>query len=1100
MADDAAPSLPPDFAGWADEPRTSLRPVDHDPFSFSSPLTDQDQSVVTASRTAPAQSTAFDGGLTYQPTTPSAWDRTKPVSKDNALWDAIEVPQGEAERPADSYGQVQRGTLTAGPAPTQRDLLADYLTGDKPSFERAHFVQGANNLLGMTPPGAISDALDAAKNSDWGSAALDAAGVAPLGKAAALTKPVLSIFGGVGAKTADRGALMLAQEMAERGIDKNEIWKKTGWFKNEADNRWRFEIPDNTSQIGRIAAGDLTLDGEAVGKAPQVILHDKLYGAYPDLKDAVVSANLGAFNKPRGQFVPFEDMAPDITAASNELKGPSGVHGILLHELQHGVQESEGFAPGSAIPEITRGTPAWDVYQKARNDIKEHMASMGLSGPIPKDLDDQAKMYVRQFLYQRSAGEVEARNVQKRMAMTPEERVATPPWETQDFPYDKQIVRQREGVTPQLSLEPVDHDPFVASPKRGDLNRSTELPDIRNLPVDEATKIAQRDPHLIKSGEQSEGYFIGSPRDINSKRGLTNQRNAFDQYVAADPRGGDWYDRYRKSIAEVTGDNPLDNEWMAKQHGQWSAGVSPEGELGFTLKENNGALAGMPVKSARPAQHEAFMRAIEANDPNELQLGQKTGMYAQKINPDQPMPPGATGVNDFRYARQWGYTEANDDPQRGALTNAQHRFLDYETANAVARANKAGLGGRTDWTGEALQAAPWVRQKAESILEQRPAILQARLDAGLSPEAARAAAYEDAFQIANTTIGDYFPKHTAFGTHEAIPGADTGHLPGSVAASPEERAAYSADPRSTWANAPGGRDAVYSGLRAGDTGVSARVRPTVEMQGLYTPPGGAPEANPGFTARPLVGFDSGKVKTVPSGDRALLDAGEAVRGYVDAQNAAAWHKPWTGGEPGGSNSYFLPMNRMATRDELRRLSEVMGAHGLGDVVDTGRGITVTSFYPGAPKLDAKGRKAVETALKDAAPADVTEGAKRTSVDSGYHDFVPAWKAGEGSGAATRQMLQEVTKTPELRAAFNNNPYLPKNALDRMARDSEWAEKWGATRRDIQNARRIIGQGPGWIERLEKGLKHGGVLPGIGAAILAPLAAFSSPPTSDRRGA
>jgi hypothetical protein len=423
MADDAAPSLPPDFAGWADEPRTSLRPVDHDPFSFSSPLTDQDQSVVAASRTAPAQSTAFDGGLTYQPTTPSAWDRTKPVSKDNALWDAIEVPQGEAERPADSYGQVQRGTLTAGPAPTQRDLLADYLTGDKPSFERAHFVQGANNLLGMTPPGAISDALDAAKNSDWGSAALDAAGVAPLGKAAALTKPVLSIFGGVGAKTADRGALMLAQEMAERGIDKNEIWKKTGWFKNEADNRWRFEIPDNTSQIGRIAAGDLTLDGEAVGKAPQVILHDKLYDAYPDLKDAVVSANLGASNKPRGQFVPFEDMAPDITAASNELKGPSGVHGILLHELQHGVQESEGFAPGSAIPEITRGTPAWDVYQKARNDIKEHMASMGLSGPIPKDLDDQAKMYVRQFLYQRSAGEVEARNVQKRMAMTPEERL-----------------------------------------------------------------------------------------------------------------------------------------------------------------------------------------------------------------------------------------------------------------------------------------------------------------------------------------------------------------------------------------------------------------------------------------------------------------------------------------------------------------------------------------------------------------------------------------------------------------------------------------------------------------------------------------------------
>jgi hypothetical protein len=31
-------------------------------------------------------------------------------------------------------------------------------------------------------------------------------------------------------------------------------------------------------------------------------------------------------------------------------------------------------------------------------------------------------------------------------------------------------------------------------------------------------------------------------------------------------------------------------------------------------------------------------------------------------------------------------------------------------------------------------------------------------------------------------------------------------------------------------------------------------------------------------------------------------------------------------------------------------------------------------------------------------------------------------------------------------------------------------------RDIQNARHIIGQGPGWIERLEEALKNGAVLP------------------------
>src|SRR6266700_2010324 len=73
------------------------------------------------------------------------------------------------------------------------------------------------------------------------------------------------------------------------------------------------------------------------------------------------------------------------------------------------------------------------------------------------------------------------------------------------------------------------------------------------------------------------------------------------------------------------------------------------------------------------------------------------------------------------------------------------------------------------------------------------------------------------------------PKDVAFATHEAIPGADTGHLPGSINGSPDARAAYSADPRSTWAFAPGGRDAIY----AGGGGKGMPTQPTIEMQGMY---------------------------------------------------------------------------------------------------------------------------------------------------------------------------------------------------------------------------------------------------------------------------
>ena len=53
------------------------------------------------------------------------------------------------------------------------------------------------------------------------------------------------------------------------------------------------------------------------------------------------------------------------------------------------------------------------------------------------------------------------------------------------------------------------------------------------------------------------------------------------------------------------------------------------------------------------------------------------------------------------------------------------------------RANAANLGGRSDWTGEQLQAARWVHQKANAILDQRPALTQKYTDQGMNPEDAR---------------------------------------------------------------------------------------------------------------------------------------------------------------------------------------------------------------------------------------------------------------------------------------------------------------------------------------------------------------------------
>jgi len=611
----------------------------------------------------------------------------------------------------------------------------------------------------------------------------------------------------------------------------------------------------------------------------------------------------------------------------------------------------------------------------------------------------------------------------------------------------------------------------------GPVRRSTDLKNLRKMDAASGSTEAAKNRHLIKSGDGSEGLYVGGPRDVKTKQQLNKLRDQFDDFVDKDPRGSTWYDRTRAAIKEVTGGNKNQADWMAAQHGQFSAGVDPRSEMGFALKENNASIAGMPIKAARPAQHEAQKRAVAMLDPNQYQLGAKTGEYARRINPYQPNVISATGVNDFRHARNFGYTDAAGAAQRDALTDAQHRFLDYETAAAVDRANKRGLDGRKNWTGEQLQAAPWVQQKAMAILEQRPAILERYLKKGIAKDKARELAYEEAFGEATKTIGDQMDGFTAFATHEAQPGPSTGHLPLSVNASPSERAAY-ASSQSSWANAPGGRDAIYSGLGVADTGNVMRVRPSQSMQGVYQPPSGLLETNVGEVARPLVAFKSGNVKTIADADKGLLEAGESMRAFVDAQDAGAAHITYGGGAAGKSNSLFVPMDKSPSKDQLMAVRELSKKQGLGDVVDTGQGITVTNFEKSPPKQSSKEVKGLlDDITQIVEPAAKQTKGYRVNVDGVFEGYVDAWKAGEGSGAASTQLLSKINKTPEIRAAFDNNPYIAKNALDRLLRDKKWSKKWGPARKDIQKARQIISEGPGWVGKFEKLVKKG-VLPSV----------------------
>ena len=62
------------------------------------------------------------------------------------------------------------------------------------------------------------------------------------------------------------------------------------------------------------------------------------------------------------------------------------------------------------------------------------------------------------------------------------------------------------------------------------------------------------------------------------------------------------------------------------------------------------------------------------------------------------------------------------------------------------------------------------------------------------------------------------------------------------------------------------------------------------------------------------------------------------------------------------------------------------------------------------------------------------------------------------------MLIDVRFTPQKRTWEVFQPKALNN------RDQKWSLKWGPPREDIQNARMIIGQGRGWIDRRKRFLK------------------------------
>ena len=320
----------------------------------------------------------------YQPIDGASITRVDELGNGYDDWNNLIAPKFEA--PQQTWGETALGVATA-PARMATALAGSLSPYGQEGWQVPPIIdEGVNALT------AVGDAYNYGMDQDeMRNRALGMAGFM-MGGGGLAARPAggTGMFAGRLAKTADHEALARAERLAAEGADRRAIWDQTGWFQGP-DSKWRFEIDDSGAGWKRKHAGGV---GSSIKNAspldpPQMggmLDHGDLYSSYPDTKKLYVK--------------PMNDAGSDggfynRSVFINPRLGNDEALKTGLHETQHYLQAKEGFAPG---------------------------------GDFSGD-------------YSKLAGEVEARNVERRINMSADERRATPPWETQDIPDADQVVR-----------------------------------------------------------------------------------------------------------------------------------------------------------------------------------------------------------------------------------------------------------------------------------------------------------------------------------------------------------------------------------------------------------------------------------------------------------------------------------------------------------------------------------------------------------------------------------------------------------------------------------------------------------------------------------
>lgn len=172
-------------------------------------------------------------------------------------------------------------------------------------------------------------------------------------------------IGGKRAIGAPKALMEAAERMEGRGRTPEEVWDATGTYRG-IEGKQRFEIDDSGAKIIGLdkvfqtpkPAGFLArMLGRTPGVRPgvkeannvpliNVLHHPKLFNAYPFLRQMRVNLAYGA---PKEGTLRFRDKGKTRIYKPIEAAGqtPDELLEVLMHEIQHYIQDREGFARGS---------------------------------------------------------------------------------------------------------------------------------------------------------------------------------------------------------------------------------------------------------------------------------------------------------------------------------------------------------------------------------------------------------------------------------------------------------------------------------------------------------------------------------------------------------------------------------------------------------------------------------------------------------------------------------------------------------------------------------------------------------------------------------